>query len=296
MKKGFFISFTIVMVLFFAVVCFAQQPEPGRIQKAPQRIIQINPNKVQNLAATVNRTTVLNSLMANNATRGALYSVAEKARTPVSQLATKGTDGKPAIGNPVVATASLKCQEIDYNAGIKFTPFTSAPMCRNPKDGKTVPLGVCSEVGGAGLDRGMTTAFPDLMKRNVLPLVAHPPNTVSFVTFDVLLPDAGGAYLVTVHVVPANNIPISDLVNKYGLKLIQTPVITWSPPSGMDVGPGGGPGSLMIPSSEIQLASVTGRTGFAGVMTPIADHVSLCLSSNTVGAPILFAGLTIMRL
>jgi hypothetical protein len=143
----------------------------------------------------------------------------------------------------------------------------------------------------------MTTAFPDLMKRNVLPLVAHPPNTISFVTFDVLLPDAGGAYLVTVHLVPANNIPISDLVNKYGLKLIQTPVITWSLPSGMDVGPSGSGGpSIPIPTLEIQLASLTGRSGFAGVMTPIADHVSLCLSSNTVGAPILFAGLTIMRL
>lgn len=296
MKKSIVIVCFVGTILSFNASSVAQQEMPGRIKPPPQRILQINPNTVQNLAAIVNRSAVLNSLMANDATRGALYSVAEKARTPVSQLATKGTDGKPAIGNPVVATASLKCQEIDYNAGIKFTPFTSAPMCRNPRDGKTVPLGVCSEVGAAGLDRGMTSAFPDLMKRNVLPLVAHPPNTESFVTFDVLLPDAGGAYLVTVHVVPANNIPISDLVNKYGLKLIQTPVISRPPWSDLNIGPGGGVWPLNFPSSEIQVAPLNSASGFAGIMNPMSDHLALCLSCNTSGAPILFAGLTIMRL
>jgi hypothetical protein len=145
------------------------------------------------------------------------------------------------------------------------------------------------------------SSLPELIERNVLPLVTHGSNQFSFVDFDVLLPDAAATYLITIHVAPGENIPLADLLRRFGLKLIQTiggwnPTKAFYPAAGMTgIGPGA-PGPAPIPSSEIQLAPLSVDSGFVGIMTPVTDYVALYISCNTAEEPVLFGGLTIMRL
>jgi hypothetical protein len=125
--------------------------------------------------------------MADQGTRSSLESIAINAKTQPTELSSKGLDGKTIVSTTV---QGKKIDELNWNAGIRFSLIKNRPMYFNPGINSMTNLGVVS-MSGAYLSSAATSAHID---HDVF--YVGNGGTVHLFSF---LPPMVSTYIITIH-------------------------------------------------------------------------------------------------
>lgn len=144
MERKVLIKLLGVLVLCLIVgVSYAQQPIQKKVtegtgakQRAPDPP-RVDANTRKKLLAFPSRATLINSLMGNQTTRALLETSAKNAKMHVNELSLKGLNGKVVS----ILSQGKTIDQLNWNAGIKFSFSKNRPIFFDLNDKKDKPLG-----------------------------------------------------------------------------------------------------------------------------------------------------------
>jgi hypothetical protein len=137
-------------LLIFTLAAHSQQkPVAGQTPQKPAqlqpiaKVPTIDPNMLRRLQGSVDRSTLINTLMGNQATRTILENLAKSTKIKTSELSIKTLDGNPIPPAP----QGQQIDQLNWNAGIKFSMIKNRPTFFHPPTNSTFPLGRISVYG-----------------------------------------------------------------------------------------------------------------------------------------------------
>ncbi len=145
MLKKLLALLSCLTILFLCFSSFAQQraapktapqqptAQPQPVPKAPT----IDPAMLRRLQAPIPRATMINSLLANQATRGMIENLAKTAKIQPSELSIKTLDGNPVSPTP----QGQLIDQLNWSAGIRISMIKNRPTFSYPPRNSTLPLG-----------------------------------------------------------------------------------------------------------------------------------------------------------
>lgn len=152
-------------------------------QKAPP---PIDPNTLRKIQSPVSRSILIQTLMSNQATRSVIESSARNAKIQVKELPSKGLDGKAVSA----AAQGKKIEELNWNAGIKFSLAKYPPKFFDPTVNMEKPLGWMT----VDVFLNSVSAFQDFS--NDVFLLSGPNSPL---IFRLLVPPYVSTYMIAIH-------------------------------------------------------------------------------------------------
>ena len=139
------ISLTLIsFLLIFTLTAHSQQkPVAGQTPQKPSqlepiaKVPTIDPNMLRRLQGSVSRTTLINTLMGNQATRAIIENLANNAKMKVSDLQIKAMDGSPVTPTP----QGQRIDQLNWNAGIKISMIKNNPKFFHLQSNQTLSVG-----------------------------------------------------------------------------------------------------------------------------------------------------------
>ena len=140
--------------------------------------------------------------MGNQATRGTLEAAAKTVRMQANELSTKGLDGKMISATP----QGQKIDQLNWNAGIKFSLIKNRPKFFDPESNSTMSLG---EIIVLGAQLESTTNISDYINNDVFLLMRGGATGLS-----LCIPPFASTYMIAIHakkvwtMIPGNAIEV----------------------------------------------------------------------------------------
>jgi hypothetical protein len=191
-KKGLGPVVALIVSMFASGVC---------AQSVPQLATPVTSDMFRKLQTIPSRATQINTLMANPTTKAIIDSVAKTKNISLSQLSATGLA-------PVLLSPNISCPNVPWTAGVKFTPFIAAPICRGPWGTTNLRMAE-SYADNINNPEATHLTFSDLVQKNCLPLLPTGDRNAR-VWFKIIMPPIRATYLITIHAVSMrSNFPLS---------------------------------------------------------------------------------------
>lgn len=221
MKKGlivFFISIFLLSILF--ITSYAQQKPIGTGQVIPKLNITkfrtIDFKKLQSLQTPIGRSIMLQSLMDHPATRSILENVVKRSKVPVNELQSKDLDGKSISPTP----QGQHIEQLNWNAGIKFSMIKYRPKFYHPQTNRTIPLGI---IGANVLAN--SEHMPFFIENDIFPIGILIADIKSRVDLFLYLPSLNPAnYMIGIQTIESYRPPEVVIVEKHSRSIQVTPL------------------------------------------------------------------------